>query len=185
LTHPNRGGADQLDKELHGHGQVLLLTSPPGLSSSQDEREQGFIQELKKYPGLQYVGAQYANDQPSLSASQVTSELSRYPHLAGIFADNDQSGIGAASALTAAHRSGQIKLWEYDAAVSQVQSLKSGTVQGLIAQDPHTEGIDAVMYAVDAVNGKSVPKVVKTVTKVLTSTTPASVLMRYQYQGNC
>lgn len=185
----NEGGgaqvADELAKELHGRGQILLLSSPPGVVTSQDQRGQGFVKELKKYPGLQYVGAQYANDQPSVTASQVDSELSRYPHLAGIFADNDQTGIGAASAIKHAGKSGKVKLWEYDAAVSQVQSLKGGTVQGLIAQEPRTEGTDAVKYATAAVNGKPVPRSVKTATKVLDASTPTAVLKQYQYQGNC
>ena len=177
--------ADQLAKELHGHGKVLLLTTAPGESSGQDERAQGFIKELKKYPGITYVGAQYSNDEPAQTASEVTAELSRYPDLAGIFADNDQSGIGAASALKSAHKGGTVKLWEYDAAVSEVQALRSGTVQGLIAQQPRLEGMDAVLGAVHASEGKKQPFVVKTSTKVLTRSTPTKTLRQYQYQGSC
>jgi ribose transport system substrate-binding protein len=189
LSNNIAGGAEvavELNHELKGHGQVLLLTSQPGQVTTQDARAQGFVKQLKKYPGLKYVGAQYSTDEPSLTASQVDEELSRYPNLAGIFADNDQSGIGAASGLKAAHKkAGQVKLFVYDSAVSEVQSLTSGIVQGLVAQEPRVEGIDAVQYAVAAAQGKSVPKIVETATKLLTGSSTAAQLAEYEYQGNC
>lgn len=177
--------ADGMASDLGAHGKVLVLTSPPGLVTSQDQRTQGFLNGLKKHPGLKYVGAQYSNDDPAKAASQVSAELARYPDLAGIFATNDQSGIGAASGLTAAHRAGQVKLLEYDASASQVQSLKNGAVQGLIAQQPRLEGMDAVKFAVTAAQGKSVPKIVETPTKLLTQSSSAADFATYTYKGSC
>lgn len=164
--------AERMAKQIGGHGEVLLLTTPPGVSPTQDERAQGFREGLKAFPGIKYVGAQYSNDNPSLTSSQVREELSRYPKLAGIFADNDQSGIAAASALASAHAAKRVKLWSYDAAVSEVQSLRQGVIQGTIAQEPALEGSDAVKYAVAAVEGKATPKTVYTPTRVLTKGTP-------------
>ena len=164
--------ANEMAREIHDQGQVLVLTTEPGQVTSQDQRAEGFLKQLKKYPRIKYVGPQYSNDQPSLTASQVTEELSRYPHLAAIFATNDQSGIGAATGLASAHVTGKVKLFAYDAAVSQVQSMRQGAVQGLIAQEPRVEGIDAVKYGVLAAEGKPVPKVIETATKLLTHSTP-------------
>jgi ribose transport system substrate-binding protein len=177
--------ANEMAKEIGGRGDVLLLTTEPGLSLTQDQRSQGFREALKAYPGIRYVGAQYANDQPEVSASEVRAELARYPKLAGIFADNDQAGIGAASGLASAHASGRVKLWAYDAAVSEVQSLRQRVLQGTIAQEPAVEGQDAVKYAVAAVEGKTVPKTVYTPTQVLTTQTPLSVDLKYEYKSSC
>lgn len=177
--------ADKLAAELGGKGKVLVLTTQPGQVTSQDQRANGFIKGLKKHPGIEYVGAQYSNDEPSKTASQVTAELSRYPDLAGIFATNDQGGIGAASGLASAHAAGKVKLFAYDASISQVQSLQNGSIQGLVAQDPRTEGMDAVKYAVAAANGKSVPKKVETATKLLAPSTPTATLKKYEYKGSC
>lgn len=177
--------ADAMATKLGGKGKVLVLTTQPGQVTSQDQRANGFIDRLKKYPGIQYVGAQYSNDEPAKTASQVTAELSRFPKLAGIFATNDQGGIGAASGLASAHAVGKVKLFAYDASISQVQSLQNGGVQGLVAQDPRTEGMDAVKYAVAAATGKSVPKTVETATKLLTPSTSTGILKKYEYKGSC
>jgi ribose transport system substrate-binding protein len=177
--------ANEMAKEIGGRGDVLLLTTEPGLSLTQDQRSQGFREALKAYPGIRYVGAQYANDQPQVSASEVRAELARYPKLAGIFADNDQAGIGAASGLASAHAAARVKLWAYDAAVSEVQSLRQRVLQGTIAQEPAVEGQDAVKYAVAAVEGKTVPKTVYTPTQVLTTQTPLSVDVKYEYKSSC
>ena len=189
LSNNSAGGAligDEMARELPRGGQVLLLTTEPGQVTSQDDRANGFLKEIKKYPRLHYVGAQYSNDEPSLTSSQVSEELTRYPNLAGIFADNDQSGIGAASALVKAGKSnGKVKLFVYDSAISEVQSLRANTIQGLVAQEPRVEGVDGVMYAVHAVEGKTVPKIVETPTKLLTRSTPVSVDTAYEYQGTC
>lgn len=177
--------ANEMAREIHDKGQVLVLTTEPGQVTSQDQRAQGFLKQLKNYRNIKYIGSQYSNDEPSLTASQVTEELSRYPHLAAIFATNDQSGIGAATGLASAHLTGKVKLFAYDAAVSQVQSLRQGAVQGLIAQEPRVEGVDAVKYGVLAAEGRPVPKIIETATKLLTRATPLSVLHQYEYQGNC
>ena len=177
--------ADEMAKEIGAKGKVLVLTTEPGQVTSQDQRAKGFTDALKAYPGIEYVGAQYSNDTPALTASQVTASLGRFPDLAGIFATNDQSGIGAVSGLKSAKATGKVKLIAYDAAVSQVQSLQSGATQALIAQDPRTEGIDAVKSAVAAVQGKTVPPTINTATQLLTSTTPVDVLQKFEYQGNC
>ena len=79
----------------------------------------------------------------------------------------------------------QVKLFLYDAAVSEVQSLTSGIVQGLVAQEPQVEGIDAVQYAVAAAQGRTVPKILETVTQLLTGSSTVTELAKYEYQGSC
>jgi len=188
LSNSLAGGAEvatEMAKELAGHGDVFVVTSPPGLVTTQDQRVAGFLRALKKYPGLHYVGAQYNNDDPAVVSSEVREELSKDPKLAGIFASNDQSGIGAISGLKGSHATGRVKIFEYDSAVSDVQDLRSGAVQGLVAQEPRLEGVDAVKYAVEAVQGKRVPKLVETPTRLLTNTTPVSIDTQYEYKGSC
>ncbi len=177
--------ADEMAREIGESGKVLVLTTEPGQVTSQDQRAKGFVDQLKKYPNITYVGPQYSNDDPAKTAAQVIAELSRNSDLSGIFATNDQSGIGAASGLASANAQGKVKLIAYDAATSQVQSLREGSVQALIAQDPHTEGIDAVKYAVAAVRGETVPPTINTDTQLLNSASSTDLLDKFEYKGNC
>ena len=75
LTDNAQGGrlaADALNALLDGKGEVLVITQPPG-SAAQDARTTGFEEELKKYPGIVYLGAQYQSDDPQKAAEIVTS----------------------------------------------------------------------------------------------------------------
>lgn len=176
--------ADEMVKLISGRGSVLVITQPPG-STAQDERTKGFEQEIKKNSGVTYLGPQYQSDDPAKAASIVTSTLAKHPNLAGIFATNDQGAIGAATGLRNAKATGRVKLVAYDAAQAEVAALKSGEVQALIAQQPFQEGVASVQQAVNAVQNKSVQKVVNTQLITLTRRSSAADLTKYTYKPQC
>jgi ribose transport system substrate-binding protein len=158
ITDNLQGGqmaAAELAKLLGDKGKVLVITQPPG-STAQDQRTQGFEQELKKHPGITYLGAQYQSDDPQKAAQIVTSTLSAHPDLAGVFSTNDQGAIGALTGLQQANAGSRVKLVAYDAATAEVNALKNGTISALIAQNPKQEGQVAMQVADALIQGKPV-----------------------------
>jgi len=134
-------------------GKVAGISVQPGISTT-DQRKQGFESQIKTYSGLKYLGTQFDNDDQT-KASQITSALlTANPDLSGIFAMNVISGNGVTTATKTAGKSGKVKLVEFDAEPLQVQALKSGTIDALIAQDPFDIGRLGVELAVKYVNGQ-------------------------------
>lgn len=178
-----RLAADAINTLLGGKGKVLTITQPPG-SAAQDAREAGFRAELKRFPGIVYLGPQYQSDDPQKAAEIVTSTLSAHPDLAGIFATNDQGAIGTVTGLRQAGGIGRVKVVAYDAASAEVNALKNGSIQTLIAQTPKEEGEAAMQAAAALMQGKPVDKVILThiVTIKAGDTATAD---RYEYRGNC
>jgi ribose transport system substrate-binding protein len=131
--------ADQVNKLTGGNGQVAYIGYTPGLSST-DERQQGFVSQLKKYPGLQYVGAQYTGDDANEAATKISAMLQRYPHLGAIFAGDEANAIGAGTALRQAGLAGKVKLVAFDGAPDEVQALKNGEASVLIVQNAYQIG---------------------------------------------
>jgi ribose transport system substrate-binding protein len=164
IASDNLGGgkaaADALGKLIGGSGKVLVVNVKPGISTT-DQRAQGFQQEAQKL-GLTYVGQQFDNDDPAKAASVVSAELAKHPDLKGIFATNLFSAEGSASGLRQAGKLGKVKIVGFDAGPKQVQDLKDGVVQALIAQKPATIGADGVQQAYNALTGKSVTKKIGT-----------------------
>jgi ribose transport system substrate-binding protein len=164
ISSDNLGGgkaaADALSKLIGGKGKVMVVNVNPGISTT-DARAQGFQQEAKKL-GMTYLGQQFDNDDPSKAASIVSAELAKHPDLKGIFAANLFSGEGAAAGLRQAGKLGKVKIVGFDAGPKQVQDLKSGVVQALIAQKPATIGADGVEQAYNALTGKPVTKKIGT-----------------------
>jgi ribose transport system substrate-binding protein len=150
-----------------GSGKYLVINVKPGISTT-DQRGQGFEQVIKAAPGAQYLGQQYNNDDPAKAAQIVTATLAKNPDLKGIFATNLFGAEGAASGLRQAGKLGQVKIVGFDAGPKQVQDLKQGVVQALIAQQPATIGKDGVDQALAALNGQPTKKKIATGATVLT-----------------
>lgn len=186
LTDNEAGGklaADAMNELLGGKGKVLVITQPPG-SAAQDARTTGFEEELKKYPGIEYLGAQYQSDDPQKAAEIVTSTLSAHPDLAGVFSTNDQGAIGAITGLRQAGAAGKVKVVAYDAASAEVSALKNGTIQALIAQNPKQEGEMAMEVADALMKGKTLDKV--TLTEIVTiKAGDHATADKYEYKADC
>lgn len=147
-----RAAADALVKAIGGSGEVAAISVNPGISTT-DQRRDGFIQELKKYPKVKFLGVQYCNDDQTKASNQTSALLSAHPNLKGIFAMNVVSGNGVTAAITSAGKSGQVKLVEFDAGPPQVQALREGTIDALVAQYPYGIGYQAVNLAYKYVTG--------------------------------
>jgi ribose transport system substrate-binding protein len=186
LTDNKQGGmlaADAMSALLGGKGKVLVITQPPG-SAAQDAREAGFAEELKKYPGVVYLGPQYQSDDPQKAAEIVTSSLSAHPDLAGIFSTNDQGAIGAITGLKQAGAAGKVKVVAYDAATAEVNAFKNGTIQALIAQNPKREGEVAMESAAKLIAGGSLDKT--TLTEIVTiKAGDTANAEKYEYKADC
>ena len=147
-----RAAADALVKAIGGSGEVAAISVNPGISTT-DQRQQGFEQELKKYPKVKYLGTQYCNDDQTKATNQTAALLNGHPNLKGMFAMNVVSGNGVTAAVKAAGKSGKVKLVEFDAGPPQVQALKAGTIDALIAQYPYGIGQMGVQLAYKYVTG--------------------------------
>lgn len=175
--------ADAMNRLLGGKGEVLVITQPPG-SAAQDARERGFAEQIKKYPGIIYIGPQYQSDDPQKAAEIVTSTLSAHPKLAGIFSTNDQGAIGAITGLRQAGYSKKIKMVAYDAATPEVSALKNGNIDVLIAQNPKQEGEEVIDAAIKLMDGEKLNKQILSELVVINSGEHEKA-DRYEYKGDC
>jgi ribose transport system substrate-binding protein len=139
---------------------VFVVNVKPGISTT-DARAEGFEAGAKE-AGLDYIGQEYSQDEPAKAASIVKSILAKNPDLKGIFATNLFSAEGAASGLREAGKLGDVKIVGFDAGPKQVEDLKQGLVQALIAQRPAQIGSLGVQQAVNALDDKPVKEKIGT-----------------------
>lgn len=158
--------AAELTKLIGGNGKVMVVNVKPGISTT-DARGKGFETGAKS-AGLDYLGQQYDDDDPAKAAAIVTATLAKNPDLKGIFAANLFSAEGAASGLKQAGKADTVKIVGFDAGPKQVEDLKSGLVQALIAQRPADIGRQGVEQAVAALEGKPTQKEIGTDFAVIT-----------------
>ncbi|HEX4692777.1 MAG TPA: ABC transporter substrate-binding protein [Solirubrobacteraceae bacterium] len=171
IASDNTAGGEQAAKTLlqltGGQGKYLVINVKPGISTT-DQRGAGFEKIIKSTSGATYLGQQYNNDDPAKAASIVTSTLAKNPDLTGIFATNLFGAEGAATGLRQAGKLGKVKIVGFDAGPKQVQDLKDGVVQALIAQQPADIGKQGVDQVINALNGQPVQKKIATGFSVIT-----------------
>ena len=156
-----REAARSLAELTGGKGSVAVINVKPGISTT-DARAKGFEEEIKKTPGLKYVGVEYSNDKPEVAAAKTTALLAAHPDLVGIFGTNLFSAEGAATGLRSAGATEKVKIVGFDAGPKQVEDLEQGIVQALIAQKPADIGKAGVEQAIAALKGEPVQKKIGT-----------------------
>ena len=153
-------GAKTLATLIGDKGTVLMINVDPGITTT-DARAKGFLDEMKNHPNIKVLDVQYSHDDPTIATSITTSTLAAHSDLVGIFATNVQNAEGAATGLKQSSNT-TVKVIGFDAGPKQVEDLKNGVVQGLIAQDPYTIGVDGVQQTILALKGQPTTKSIRT-----------------------
>lgn len=156
IASDNIGGGkaafDAIKQLAPNGGKVLVVSTDPGVSTV-DARAKGFNDAAKadgKYTPLE---VQYSHNDPATAAQIVTAALQKDPDLVGVFATNLFAAQGAATGIEQAGKKGAVKVVGFDAGPDQIDALKAGTVQALVAQQPGTIGTAGVQQAVLALDG--------------------------------
>jgi ribose transport system substrate-binding protein len=166
-------------------GEWMVMNVKPGISTT-DQRQKGFELQIKKYPGVKYLGAQFDDDDAAKAASITSAQLAAHPKMNGIFGANLFSAEGAATGVRNAGKTSQVRIVGFDAGPAQVQQLKQGLVQALVAQEPYDIGYQAVQQAVNAANGKPVKAKIQTGLVIVTKKNIGQPnVSKYLYKSKC
>ena len=152
-----------LGKILDGKGKVILLRYQEG-SASTEQREAGFLDAIKKFPGIQLISTEQHAGATRDSAYQASQNLlNRFGRDAtAIFTPNESACAGMILALRDMGKAGKIKHVGFDASPTLLDALGKGEVQGLVIQDPFKMGYLGVKTLVESLKGGKVEKRVDT-----------------------
>lgn len=160
-----RIAARHLGKLLGGKGNVILLRYAVG-SASTEEREEGFLEVLKKdHPDIKLISADQHAGATRDSAKRVSENLlNRFgKEVNGVFASNESAASGMLLALRdAGLGGGKVKFVAFDAGETLNAGLKAGDVAGFVVQNPMAMGYLGVKTAVAVLRGEKVPPTVDT-----------------------
>ncbi|GGP73517.1 LacI family transcriptional regulator [Streptomyces calvus] len=132
-----RRAADQMIEATGGKGEVAILLGSAG-NNVTTERTKGFKERVaEKAPGLKVVFEQ-TGDFTREKGQQVTEQLIQSkPGIKGIYAENDEMGLGAVAALKGAgKKAGDVKIVTVDGTRNAVQGVVDGWISGVIESNP-------------------------------------------------
>ncbi|MDT0403417.1 MULTISPECIES: ABC transporter substrate-binding protein [Streptomyces] len=132
-----RRAADQMIEATGGKGEVAILLGSAG-NNVTTERTKGFKERVaEKAPDLKVVFEQ-TGDFTREKGQQVTEQLIQSkPGIKGVYAENDEMGLGAVAALKGAgKKAGDVKIITVDGTRNAVQGVVDGWISGVIESNP-------------------------------------------------
>lgn len=146
-----------IQDKLGGSAKVAIVDFDHQLPDQSKARYGGFEEGLKA-GGVQYevLAHQSANLQDDALA-KTSDMLTANPDIQVIFACNEGGTIGAAMAVKQAGLAGKVYVFGYDGS-DQLTSMilsEDNILQGVVAQDPYTQGYNAVEALVKVLMGEA------------------------------
>lgn len=137
---------NELARLLNDKGSVIMLRYQEN-SGSTTNRENGFLDAMKKHPNIKIVSDnQYAGATTESAYAKAESVLA--PHkkpdgsfdIDGVFCPCEPVTFGMLRALQDSKQSGKVKFVGFDAAPKLVEGLSAGQIDALVVQDPFNMG---------------------------------------------
>ncbi|MFN8564948.1 MAG: ABC transporter substrate-binding protein [Anaerolineae bacterium] len=149
--------ADKMAELIGGEGEVAVIahdqTSRTGI-----DRVAGFTNRiLEAYPNITIVDTQYGGGDQLKSTDLAKAIILAHPNLKGFFGANEGSAIGVLNGVVELGRESDIVVIGYDSGQQQMDAIRAGTEAGAITQDPIGIGYKAVVAAVMALRGETLP----------------------------
>src|SRR5881392_1440929 len=163
-------GADRLGELLGGKGKVILLRYAEG-SASTEEREAGFLQEMKaKFPNIELISTdQYAGATRDTAKRASENLLNRFgDDVQGIFCPNESTTAGMLSALQDIGKAGKISFVGFDTSQMFIDAMRAKQLHGIVVQNPFNMGYLGVRTMVEQLQGKAVEKRIDTGVTMIT-----------------
>ncbi|MGY6019888.1 ABC transporter substrate-binding protein [Streptomyces spinosirectus] len=129
--------ADSMIEATGGKGEIAILLGAAG-NNVTTERTKGFEDRIKeKAPGLKVVFRQTGEFAREKGQSVTENLIQSKPGITGIYAENDEMGLGAVNALKGAGKKpGDVKIVTIDGTRNAVQGIVDGWIYGVIESNP-------------------------------------------------
>ncbi|SEL95881.1 sugar ABC transporter substrate-binding protein [Halomonas daqiaonensis] len=150
--------AEMMCDALDGEGQIVQIAGQPGYTTAM-ERSQGFEERLAEAcPGVELVETQPADWNREKAQRVMENFLTKYDDIDGVYAGDDNMGVGALNAAKSADRAEEIVFIGATNFAVGYEAIERGEYYGSIYQSPVDDAEAALQTALDVLSGEEVPK---------------------------
>ncbi|MGC9368204.1 MAG: sugar ABC transporter substrate-binding protein [Paracoccaceae bacterium] len=141
---------------IENEAKIVQISGQPGYTTA-IERQKGFDDRLPEVcPNVTLVETQPGDWNREKSQKVMEAFLVKYDDIDGVYAGDDNMGVGALNAAKAAGRNGIIFVGATNFAVGY-EAMERGEYWGSIYQSPVDDAEAALQTAIDVLEGKDVP----------------------------
>ena len=174
-----QAAAQYLAKKLNGKGNIVIIEGVPG-ATTVVETQQGFLDELKKYPNMKVLASQPADYRRDKGMQVMENYLQAYKQIDAVFSHADEMTMGALVAAKNAKREKQIVWASINATMEFIKELKDGNIVGCSPLRSNT-AVVAVKVATKVLNKEKVPQVYIMPVKMVDETNAAKLYDANRY----
>jgi ribose transport system substrate-binding protein len=153
--------------EIAGENSHVAIMSFVQGASNAEQREKGLMDAILPYSGIQVVAKEYCFSDPILASTLTNKILTNNKQVDVIVALNTVASIGVADEIQKMGLGGKVKIITFDSTTEELALLQEGIIQATIIQNPFSMGYLGVKYAVEAIDGHSIPEHIDTGSKVI------------------
>jgi len=170
-----RLAADELAKAVGEKGKVAIINAQAGAGTTMTRENDFKAQMSSKYPGVTVVGTQYSDGDATRALNIATDFMTANPDLAGIYACNEGSTVGAGNGIEQAGKKGTVKFVGFDWSANTKALIERDVLNATMVQNPYQMGYQGVQAAIDLLAGKSVQRRIDTGVTVATKANAATI----------
>lgn len=133
------------------------------------DRDEGFLTQIKELiPEIEVLKTMNVENDLTVTEEKLSELISVTEGILCVFADNDQTGIGAARAVRKMQARDRVYAVAFDSAEEEISAVEKGDLKGIIVQNPFKMGYEGVKMARDAVYGLQIERSVDTGAEIVT-----------------
>jgi ribose transport system substrate-binding protein len=150
--------AEMMCEALGGEGQIVQITGQPGYTTA-IERQQGFEERLaEECPDVEIIATQPGDWNRERAQRVMENFLVQFDDIDGVYAGDDNMGIGALNAAKDAGRADDIIFIGATNFAVGYDAMERGEYFGSVYQSPVDDAQNALETAIAVVRGEDVPK---------------------------
>lgn len=148
------GAKAMMEKIGEEGGLVAVVSDTPG-SVQAEQRERGFLEEIKKNEKYELLEVFYSMGDRTKAANITQDILTEHSDIKGIFATNEGASAGVARTIRDEQRN-DVCVISYDSSIDLIEAIYDGVLVGTVAQDPYNVGWLSVEAALKVLKGEPV-----------------------------
>lgn len=147
---------DFLAKKLGNKGNIVIIQGYLG-QAAQLDRDKGAAEALKKYPEIKILATQSAEWDRAKGMSLMENWIQLHgQQINGVFAHNDEMGLGALQALIDRNMKENVVVVSVDGIDDAKKSVQAKKLDATIIQDAEMQGKGAIDFAIQLVQKKKI-----------------------------
>jgi ribose transport system substrate-binding protein len=152
--------------DTKGQANVAIITGS-FYKNHQQQRVKGFEDAVKSEKGIHIIDVEESEISRVRAAEKTYQILQNHPNVNAFFGTSALDGVGIAQVVEQYKKPGQIYIISFDTLPETLEYIRKGTIHATVVQEPYQMGYGAVKIMIDLLNGKKVPSIIHTDTRIL------------------